>query len=737
MFDADEKGRKASGIDILNASDDIKSVPKTILRGGYTGKIRLAELPLDNSEKDPDALVIAGKIGVMQKAIQEAKEYVPVAKPQKQKAPAFEFFADLSSKRLRCLLRKLERSKLDHDDVQPFVTACKNAFNYDDTGLLLREWGATVKELTNKNDTTPAFLLQVAHKYLSRYMQRQIEKELTPVEELLRRIKIQDVKIELDFEELEINENARNFVLYGGVRSAALMLADIFDGRIIYNAAKNDKRFYFFNGHIWQHEPDVTGVIYNTLLAVIKHFLRANKDSEADDEVKKKEKIRLMDVLRNIEKRTYRVEIQNEFASLKNEGVYHDSDKPDDALHFDGEATKETLTLSDGVLDFSGKELVFRAAKPEEYRSRILDYKIDDVKKGGPCEKIWKFMRGNFKNEDTLQTLMYELCIIMSRAFHKYGGFWIGGKNTGKSTTMQIMKAIFKHYICALDPNVIVPKGKTFVSGNGPTPYLARLPGHGAAFVSEPEDGAYLNAGLWKQLTGGDLVTARGLNEAPKDFRNTAHIIINTNHLPKFDRHDEAVIVRAVVIPFLVSHNANEEGTMRPEEFVEYLKPEFPAFIKLLAEYYVHFKHKLNGVIPISEESEAHKMGYIAEVETDLDRFVNDCFSFEPQSIEVIKKAYEQYNAYHEFDDTSSKRNDALSQHKFTRMIMKNYKDKITEQVRRVVIDGVSKPARCFVGLKLRTLEEVADRSIANSKASGDIFNAVNNQPEPDEGKPF
>ena len=737
MFDADEKGRKASGLDILDANDDVKSIPRTIRRGGYTEKIRLAALPLDGNEKDPDALVIAGKTEVMFKAIEEAREYVPVEKPKKQKNISFEFFSDLSTKRLKCLLRKIERSKLDKEDVQPFITACKNAFKDDETGLLLKEWGATVKELVSKNETSPAFLLEITYKYLSRYMQRQIEKELTPVEELLRRIKIQNIKIELDFEELEINENARNFVLYGGVRSAALMLADIFDGRIIYNAAKNEKRFYFFNGHIWQHEPDITGVIYNTLLAVIRHFLRISQNADMDDEAKKKEKSKLMDVLRSIEKRTFRVEIQHEFASLKDEGVYHNSDEPDDALHFDSDATKETLTLSDGVLDFSGKELVFRAAKPEEYRSRILDYKIEDVKKGGSCEKIWKFMRGNFKNNDTLQTLMYELCIIMSRAFYKYGGFWIGGKNTGKSTTMRIIEAVFKHYICALDPDVIVPKGKTFAVGNGPTPYLARLPGKGAAFVSEPEDGAHLNAGLWKKLTGGDIVTARGLNEAPKDFRNTAHIVINTNHLPKFDRHDEAVITRAVVIPFLVSHEAGEEGTMRPEEFVEYLKPEFPAFIKLLAEYYIRFKNDRKGIIPISRESYEHKMGYIAEVESDLDRFANACFSFEPQAIAVIKKVYESYMAYYEFDETSVKRGEALSQHKFTRMILKNYKDKITEQVKRVEIEGVSKPARCFVGIKLRPLDEAANRSPAKDKADGNMFDTVNNLPEVDEGNPF
>ena len=208
----------------------------------------------------------------------------------------------------------------------------------------------------------------------------------------------------------------------------------------------------------------------------------------------------------------------------------------------------------------------------------------------------------------------------------------------------------------------------------------------------------------------------------------------------KYDVHDTAVTERAVVIPFLVSHEANEEGTMRPEEFVEYLRPEFPAFIKLLAEYYIKFKNTLRGILPVSKECQQYKEGYVAEVETDLDRYANACFSFGPQSVEIIKKVYESYIAYYEFDETSVKRGEALSQHRFTRLILKNYKDKITEQVKRVEIDGKSKPARCFVGLKLKSLDEVTDRPAAKSKADDDdFFNTGNNQDgaSDDEGNPF
>ena len=289
MFDGDTIGRKASGIEPLAENDNIKVIPKIIRGAGYTGKIRLAELPQDKGCNDPDALIIAGKPDIIRKAIEDAKEYVPVEKPKKTKI-FLDFFSDLSIKRLKCILRKLEKSRLDTEDVQPFITACKKAFPDDETGMILKEWGATQKELIHKGETSPAFLLDIATKYLSRYLQRQIEKELTPVEELLRNIVVQDTKITLDFEELGSNDNAKDFIASCSVRYAALMLADIFDGRIIYNAAKNDKTFYFFNGHIWETVSDIMGIIHDTLRLVVRHFLGLNKDSDIDEEAKKKTK---------------------------------------------------------------------------------------------------------------------------------------------------------------------------------------------------------------------------------------------------------------------------------------------------------------------------------------------------------------------------------------------------------------------------------------------------------------
>jgi phage/plasmid-associated DNA primase len=711
FFDADDAGRKFSGIDKFDENDKRrKSVPEIIRGAGYEGIIKVAELPPVSvtGYKDQDALIIAGKGEVVTDAIAAAREWTapsePSPPPKKIRTP-FEKFNFLSVRRLQCLLKKLDINKLDKNDIAPFSAACLNAFPREETKELLGQWGAADRYLYPDPAVSPYVILTVIEKHVSRYMVREIERELTPVEEFIKQIKIQDVKFDLNFEEIEISQNARNFFYTGGIRSAALMLADIFDGKIIYNDAKNDKRFYFYDGHIWQHEPDMAGVIYNAMLSVVVHFVKQRKKNPApDEEEAENDHKKFFTALKKIEDRRTRKDIEREFGSLKAEGVYHNSDDKADALHFDGEAVRETLTLQDCVFDMSGDKIIFRKSRPREYRRETLPYTLKQVR-DTPVNYFWEFMRGNFKDEKTLETFMFYLSLIASRIQYKYGAFLIGGKNTGKSTTIKVIEGVYKYLIGAMDADVLVPKGKSFSSTSGLNPYIAQLEGLCASIISETEDGAVLNAGMWKKLTGGDRVAARGLQEAPKNFVNTAQIIIASNMIPRFNRHDAAIIERMIVIPFLVQHDRGSKDTKNPENIIEALAPEFPAVIRVLAEYYIKLKKEHKGVIPISRESNSYKMDVIAEVETDLDKFINVNIAFEKGQMERVKDVYEKYIAYYEFDENSARKGEALSRIRFTKFIIKNYKDFVFESTQRV--RGME-PARAFIGLRIKTLDEIA-----------------------------
>jgi hypothetical protein len=358
FFDADESGHKAMGLipSISPTGKKLLSMPEKLIKAGYTGKIKIAILPPieETGFKDQDALVINGKREIILKAIQGAKEYIPLETgtdtKQEKAAEQWEAYDTITVRRLISLLKKIPREILDDADIQPFITACLKSCEHGDVRLELAKWGASIEELDNKDETSPYFLIDICEKYeVSKYLKSQIEKALVPASELLKRMAVHPTIVKIDFEKIEKNDNALQFIQTGGVHSAALMIADILDGQIIY--LESEKRHYFFNGHTWTWEPDMANVTYNLLCAVLRHLMSQQIGKKGTA------KSYLWDLMKKIEGRRFRVEVAQDFSGLP--VIFNET------VLFDGPQMRETLTLKDGVMDFSGPEIEFRKSKRE------------------------------------------------------------------------------------------------------------------------------------------------------------------------------------------------------------------------------------------------------------------------------------------------------------------------------------------------------------------------------------
>ena len=92
--------------------------------------------------------------------------------------------------------------------------------------------------------------------------------------------------------------------------------------------------------------------------------------------------------------------------------------------------------------------------------------------------------------------------------------FCYGTGRNGKSTLIDIITDIMGDYAVNIQPETIMIKQ----AQSGPTSDVARL--KGARFVTtvEPNEGARLNEGMLKQLTGGDKVTAAKKYEDEFEF---------------------------------------------------------------------------------------------------------------------------------------------------------------------------------------------------------------------------
>ncbi len=127
--------------------------------------------------------------------------------------------------------------------------------------------------------------------------------------------------------------------------------------------------------------------------------------------------------------------------------------------------------------------------------------------------------------------------------------FLFGPGKNGKSTFLRAVETVFGEYGSKA-------RAETFMANrpaNAIPNDIAALWGARLVTVSEVQQGQALNEALLKDLTGGDLVTARFLNKEFFSYRPTFIIWMCGNHLPYIRGTDMGIWRRVHVIPFEVT----------------------------------------------------------------------------------------------------------------------------------------------------------------------------------------
>jgi phage/plasmid-associated DNA primase/DNA-directed RNA polymerase subunit RPC12/RpoP len=262
------------------------------------------------------------------------------------------------------------------------------------------------------------------------------------------------------------------------------------------------------------------------------------------------------------------------------------------------------MILKDGVLDISGPCIMYTGKKPEEEKRLYLPYTTREITNAKPPVQFLEFLASTFPEEETVETVLNYLSLIVSKNTEfKYGGIFVGPPATGKTALLKILSRALPGYI------IFHAMSKFKI---GPTD-LAMMDGMGAAVLTEIEGSNKIRTAEYKTLTGGDTLTAKLPHHEPYNFIPTAQIIMVNNHFPQFDQYDEALAARIVIIPFLVPHHQGEPGAIPFQNILKSLQAEFPAIVKLLADYYVRLKYKFNGVIPLSKQCKKLKKEYFTD----------------------------------------------------------------------------------------------------------------------------
>jgi len=356
------------------------------------------------------------------------------------------------------------------------------------------------------------------------------------------------------------------------------------------------------------------------------------------------------------------------------------------------------LKLKDGIMDFSGSEIIYRKIAIEKgdlTPGLRLPYTIHEVQTARKPEAFIKFMESNFPDAETREAMLYYLSLIptMETGF-KYFGVFYGGYATGKTATVEVMRKVFPGCIENI-PHEVLFKKKSAALAFIPLNFADK----GAGVIPECPHDVPICVPTIKKLVGGDTITVRKLYEAPRDIIPTAQIIICTSKVIRFDAYDAGLDKRLLVIPFLQKHERENPQTKLLSEILIDLQEEYPGIARLLIEYFINLKEAHNGIIPQSAECLKYKKWFIEKPEIVIFADANIEIDTTGNNFETVTAVYDRYLKFFGITDRD---NEGLSRSKFIRYLKQEYRE---IELRQKIVDD--QPTVCFFNLKLKSETDV------------------------------
>lgn len=481
------------------------------------------------------------------------------------------------------------------------------------------------------------------------------------------------------------NSSIKEFICHRTNTIAVEILQEAFQNNFFYDESR--KKWFFYKKDRYYRLADIYQTVYIFLFYLINHIKKIN-DIEyriLKDEIEK--------TIKAIERTKFKADTIKELCVR--EGIFNES------IPFDGYQIRETLTLKDCVLDFSGSKLKIRQGKHKEYRKKYLPITKKDIEEAGEPVYFLQFIKQLFPDPETRNTVIYVLAATISgnSTFRKLIILW-GLPRTGKSTFIEVKsRVILPGFTVSVNPEILLQGKTNYGNANSPTPEIAKLEGMYSADVIETEQGRRLNSAMCKNLTGGDKLTGRWLWENSRDFLPTHQLYLTTNYLPHFQGADTALVDRLLTIPFNNEFKAGMKNTRSRDEIIKNLEVEQPAIIKFLTKNYIILKNKLQLAIPESEECKSLKRRYVQD-ENELGTFINEMCIINPTDSECKIKKDMLAKTYRDFCGISENKFSDVS---FSRILTAHYLEIKTE---RIYDKATKRKIPYFVGIRLKSETE-------------------------------
>jgi putative DNA primase/helicase len=221
------------------------------------------------------------------------------------------------------------------------------------------------------------------------------------------------------------------------------------------------------------------------------------------------------------------------------------------------------LNFRNGTLDLRTGSL-----SPHDSANRITKLVEHDYLPDAPCPIFEKFINQIMK-VDPLKIAFLQRAIGYSLlGDNPEQCFFVvcGSGSNGKSTLFTLLQNLIGGYAQSVPVSTLTAKDRDF--SGAPRSDIVRMRGVRFGVSFETEKQVRLSEPLMKQLTGGDVITARELYRSEIEFKPVAKIWLYTNFKPKLSGDDPAIWRRVHLIPFDYTVSDQDRDKSLPEKLM-------------------------------------------------------------------------------------------------------------------------------------------------------------------------
>ena len=181
-------------------------------------------------------------------------------------------------------------------------------------------------------------------------------------------------------------------------------------------------------------------------------------------------------------------------------------------------------------------------------------------------QEIDDFFAKVFPNPD-LRGYMWRLIASCLEGANKEQCFyiWIGIGGNGKSKLVELIRMTLGEYVTSLQATAVTRKRPDAGSAN---PEIIAIRNKRFIYLQEPDEKEPLNMSRVKQMSGEDMVEARGLFEDQTRFKVSGKMHMMCNRLPPIHSMDRGTWRRIRVIPFVSKFVDPESPDLDPSKYV-------------------------------------------------------------------------------------------------------------------------------------------------------------------------